>query len=472
MYNFIVNSSQVIVNSARCFGRCATLLLIATSSMTCAITPERSTDGLTQSHTIQRTDLEVQALVMQLADEYIAAMGEACYLMLAEAKDDPRARWLIQSFLRNGVGAAIDIATGPNPDVALLDLLVVSSLQTWSFEIHWIPAGIDPETGAIATARLKEAERNLWQAASRIVDDEDQQTLRGLIDAWVQANPDRTVVAFVRFEEFTDARRSPADRRTHAASLLRELDQASTAVDNARLLGERLIWFAGRYPFVLGEQAELTSYRIADQPEMRNLAATLDEFRQLSHALAERSNALPDDVAAAVKRLEESVGRLSASTVEHTFDRLADERKALLDDIQAREGDLRGVLQDLEKTIEVSTGLAHELTGTVNAIDHVVRRFDREDGETREPLDMKDVRDAAVETGKAAEKLTALLEQTNQTLDSAALDQRLKTLETMSNNRVDRAFYRGLLLIGVLIAGLAAIRLIRRNANMAEPKHA
>ena len=70
---------------------------------------------------------------MTMADEYIAGLGEAVYLVARSGQQSPKARTLTQSFLRNGVGAAIDIAAGPDPSVATIDHLVLSALQTWAF---------------------------------------------------------------------------------------------------------------------------------------------------------------------------------------------------------------------------------------------------------------------------------------------------------------------------------------------------
>jgi len=94
---------------------------------------------------------------MGMADEYIASLGESVYLLTHNGKLDSKGRWLAQSFLRNGVGASLDIAVSPNPAVNLLDLLVMTSLQTWSFKAHWIPAGIG-DTGSPTLDRLKHAE--------------------------------------------------------------------------------------------------------------------------------------------------------------------------------------------------------------------------------------------------------------------------------------------------------------------------
>jgi hypothetical protein len=88
----------------------------------------------------------------------------------------------------------------------------------------------------------------------KILSEDQRLTLRGLIDAWVFENSDRTVVALVRFDEFVDERRiSSFSLRGKAHGLLKAVSETGEAVDEIRLLGERLLWFAGRYPYLLGE---------------------------------------------------------------------------------------------------------------------------------------------------------------------------------------------------------------------------
>ena len=77
--------------------------------------------------------------------------------------------------------------------------------------------------------------------------------LRELIDNWIAENADQTVVSFVRFDEFLDERSvSQKETRGRASRLLREWRATVTAVEDAILFGERAIWFAGRYPYILG----------------------------------------------------------------------------------------------------------------------------------------------------------------------------------------------------------------------------
>lgn len=93
----------------------------------------------------------------------------------------------------------------------------------------------------------------------------------------------------MRFNDFVDERRiSSAALRGKAQGLMEEVSEASATVEDVRTLGERPLWYAGRYPYLLGEQTELTAYRIFDQPEILQLIEASKSAQRLSDAFALR----------------------------------------------------------------------------------------------------------------------------------------------------------------------------------------
>jgi hypothetical protein len=460
----------------------------------CALQPSSSQEPLSKLGT-NRSALDLQSLVMKMADDYGIALTDAMRPIIMDESSDPSARQLAQWFQRNGFGSAIDIAAGPNPDTSLLDMLVLVSLQRWAFNAHWIARGIPVAHAAQAAERLRIAEAAAWESASTTLTDAQQQTLRGLIDAWIKANPDRSTVSFVRFAEFVDLRNDQTlSTRTDAQGLLREISEATATVDAARLLGERTLWFASRYPFVLGQQAELTVYRLADQPETRSAVESIEAVKELSRTISAKVQTLDLDLqkqqellfaklaaerVLAIEQMKAGASEITRAAivevdaratvarqaaVSHVFDRFAEERKSLLDDLQAREGTIRDALTELRSAASASTGLAKELTGTATTIDRLVARFDPHAASDRKPLDIKDFRDAAAEAAKAAEMLALLLERANQQAGSGALAERLASLQDAGHDLIDRAFWRGLALIFVLLAGLALLRFVKPRA--------
>jgi hypothetical protein len=353
-----------------------------------------------------------------------------------------------------------------------------------------MPAGIG-EAGKPALSRLKRAETDAWSSAGNLLSEDQLNTLRNLIEAWIEDNPDRTVVALVRFDEFADERKlSSLSLREEARGLMEEVSQAAAVVDETRLLGERLLWFAGRYPYLLGEQTELTAYRLVDQPEGEQLMAAVDALKRLSEALSAQIGTIRDDLdqqqatfferiaaerAAAIDQLQaalqatvresvdianERVETQRTEAIGQFFDRFARERKLLLDDLAARESEFFELMTELTETISVSGALARDLTETVNAIDRVVTRFHTDPNDKSEPLRMTDVRDAAIETGRAADRITVLLERVVELLESEAWNQRLPSMTAPLDALVDRFFWRGLILVAVLLAGVALLRFI------------
>lgn len=459
----------------------ATLVAVSLMLSSYALIPVRF-GGKKASEQTQVSQLEVQSLVMEMADDYISALGEATYLSAAELRTDPKARTLSQSFLRNGVGAAMDIAAGPNPNTALLDMVVLAALQTWAYENHWLDAGIGRDAGAASLERLREAEKDIRKSAGRILSEEQLKSIDELIAGWIAANPDRTVVSLVRFDEFTNDRRTTQEsHRKIAGNLLLDLDSATTTVDDARLLGERALWFSSRYPYIIGEQMELTMYRLADQPEAKEALANLKslssmgtEFReqaeQLRQDLAEQRQAAFAQLSAerktSIAQAEEAIAKVIREATDDTFERFSKEKDAFRKDIDTRQAQLGATLTDLDGVISESTVLARELTETAGAFENVLKYFRPDSGKSGEPLRMADVRDAAIETNRAAEQLNLLLGNTNEIFLSADWETRVRELDAIASKRVDQLFWRGLILVIVLLGGMALLRFVpRRNTH-------
>jgi hypothetical protein len=254
--------------------------------------------------------------------------------------------------------------------------------------------------------------------------------------------------------------------RRNAQGLLKEVSEASAAVDEARFLGERLLWFAGRYPYLLGEQAELTAYRLIDQPESTQLIEAIKSVQELSESLSKNIETVQTDLEKQQAALFSRVSQERKATLHQFFDRLSQERAEFLSNLVSQEEKFAGIMTGLEETVKVSVTLAKELTETVKAVDKMVSRFDEEPGKDREPLRITDVRDAAFETGRAAKELTGMIEHVIDLMESKSWDQKVSILTQPGIALVDRAFWRGVILILLLIVGLGVLRsLPQRNTS-------
>ena len=357
-----------------------------------------------------------------------------------------------------------------------------------------MPAGIG-DAGVTALARLRKAETEVWATSEKILSEEQKQVLHGLIDAWIAENPDRTVVALVRFEEFADERKiSSLSLRGKAHGLLKEVGQATAVVDNTRLLGERLLWFAGRFPYLIGEQTELTAYRLLDQPESAQFLDTMTSIRQLGETMNERIIDLENDLAAqqaaffgkvtaertaAITQLQRALQDTTRTSIDlaadaiktqrtdaldQFFNRFSRERSLFLEDLESHHQALHALVTEIGQTVSLSAKLARDMTVTVNAIDRVVGRFDTDPEHRHEPIRLTEVRDAAIAAGQAAERTTHLLERFIALMESPGWDKRMSTMADPANAIVDRIFWRGVILILLLIAGIGLLRLVPQRA--------
>ncbi len=280
--------------------------------------------------------LELQALVMGMADDYSSDMAEIVYLMLKPSARTPEERVLAQSYIRNSFGASTDIAAGQNPEVGFLDLLVLISLQRASFERHWMPEVWGEARGRPALERLKKLEADMWHRSAFLLNEQQRGMLRHLIDEWLANNPDRFVVELVRFDQFDDARYiiNP-EKRAAARGLLKEVGEAVNAIDDAMLLAERALWYSGRLSFILGQQAELTTYRILSDPQIEETLTAISGYYEVFDRGVKAVELFPELWRVQQLKLEDAVTAEREAAIDHFFQRLHDERKLVIRDTSA-----------------------------------------------------------------------------------------------------------------------------------------
>lgn len=398
----------------------------------------------------QLNQSQLQALVMSMADTYVAGMTQNAILLERQATT-PEARYQAHAIKYLSSNAAFDIAVGPSPSAALLDLLVLSRLFPISIDRRIAHPRVVPlikEHGQEFAETCRRLEAEIWKDAARVLTTEQLQELRELIDEWLEERPDVLFVHLVRLSDFTELRDVQAVEA--AKGLLAEVGNATRAVDDMRLLAERGLWFSSRMPLLLGFQVEYTLYDIAAEPEVVQLVNDSLRFTDSWEQLVADIHGFP-----------EVIDQQRAA-----FFRDVDaQREALLTELDSREGMLRGALSELRETISAANRLIISTESAVESVDGVVSRFDK--GEQREPLDITTVRDVAIETAVAAERLTDLLDSTQGLLASPDWDNRILDLETAvgtvqrsGSHWISLTFRQGLYLIAAFFVGLFLYRLV------------
>ena len=366
---------------------------------------------------IKANQFALQATVMSMADDLNTELSEVVYLIQATPGIDMRTRWYAQGILCDGMGASLDIAAGPNPGVAMLDLLVLSSLQAWVAEKNWVANGFPKESAPKVIQSFQKSRDKLWEKSSQFLNAKQQEVLRQLIDAWIAANPNQLIVAFVRVSNFANDRNVlTLENRQLAGGLLKEVNNVTLAIDDARLLGERLLWLMSRYPYIISQQAELTTYRLTD-----SLTKEIDTQRN------------------------------------SFFDRLAKERENTFKVFDEQSATLTPFMNDFQKTVIETRLLSEEITNNIKTFDQLVARFDKEEKPDSQ-MSIQDVRALVRETGETAQHLQSLIDTSNSMLNSSNLDSAVNNANRLSVSLVNRILLGSAGLIVLIFAGIVIVR--------------
>jgi hypothetical protein len=199
---------------------------------------------------------ELQEDLQRFAGQLIERTGQAATEVMRAAEQDTTSTEALRRAITYE-SAALDIATEPLPEVAVLDMLVFVRLSRHALAQHWIPK-VFGERGRPFVLAFEQAEKQLWPIASKILDRSQREAWVRRIDDWTSKNPDLVLLEFVRLTDFS-ARAGSASVAIaeEIGGLLSSVKSATQAADEAVLLAERARFLAGRLPFVIRHQARL-----------------------------------------------------------------------------------------------------------------------------------------------------------------------------------------------------------------------
>lgn len=409
------------------------------------------------------TAAAVQSEVMSFTDTFDAAVAEQWNRVAAAGRaaavpgkdgqspaDPERASRLRRAAIENKlatVSAALSIASSPNPTVALADMITLVTLQRMALESPVAVERYGEELAGDLVAMYREQEAKIWRTGARAMSVQQQEELKELIAEWRTQNPDSQYVANVRLEDFARARQqSLVDRKKSGDSLLSlialdplaGLDPAQREVQESRMLGERMFFYASRMPQVLKWQVESLYQDLLRAPEMERVMSSMD-------------------------KVTESMARVS--TVAERWP----------EDLEKAQGAIQSTLVEFRETAEVTDKAAATLTTTIHAADEFAARFKADPDSPANPDEprrnvLAEYQAAVAQTGDAADRLTVfaqnldeLLEPTSAGEKSGKLQAAVVDVQSSAKSVIDYAFVR--LLALVLLAPLAialAVGLYRR----------
>jgi hypothetical protein len=344
------------------------------------------------------------------------------------------------------VSAVTSIASGPNPNASLLDMVAVATISRMAVEDRWMKAGKPPAFDQwLATSRALDT--SAWQIATNELKESYVKELRETIDRWAAQNPDAIATFLARPQELASLvehkRKATSDLNSVFSMVNLDptagLDPAVREITQTRLMAERAMFTMQRMPFLLRLQTELLTYQLSDQSAIRQALADTT----LLAGSADR-----------ISRATESVSQTAAELP----DRISTERKAILAALDQQEGKLTALAAQVDDTLQSGTKMSTSLNTTIGTFDGLMKRFgvgepstDTTPDTNSPPFNILDYGQVAERVGAMAKEINTLVMSVNQSVPQL---ERLSQSTTVDAQKVvDRGFRLGLVLIGVLLVG-------------------
>ncbi len=393
---------------------------------------------------------ELDGLTRAFADRYVSLLYSVCET-LKEDNPDPAQRRAAQVLLVDNATNVYDIASNADAFTRMLDLVVVTTLVSQVWDDDGRAVAVFGEQGQTLADALARARAESWTLAARVLTTDQIEVLDSLLRGWHQENPEVVRPSFVRFSNFAIGRsRSAAAEVLEARGFFAEIGEAGQAVDEARLLGERMFYRLKREPTLLRWQIEAMKDDLVATPEtataLANLNRLTDQLEQLPSTIAAERQAILEGLDDSLKSADATITNVSAAL---------------------NEG--RELVASLEPA-------GQSLTETLDAGHALFDQFDKWDRwktevQRRRPFDIREHTEALRELTTAAEQLNEML-TTSRTLlgspewggrieeASEAADGRITAMADQSRVVLNAFYWRALALMGVLFIVLILYRLI------------
>jgi hypothetical protein len=219
---------------------------------------------------------ELQQDIQRFSSKFTARVLDALAPLQSSPQPEVREAAMRQLLLYSA--SALDIATEPQPELGLLDMIVFVTLSRRIVDTYWVPKVFGEKGGGLVQA-MAQSETEVWQLGDKILDRERREDLAALIRDWQQRNPDHQRVESIRFHTFSRvAGKLAEEQEKRASGLLSSLKTATAAADQAVLVAERALFLAHRVPFLLRMQARVGTHEIVGDTvaQLKSAGGVLD----------------------------------------------------------------------------------------------------------------------------------------------------------------------------------------------------
>lgn len=396
----------------------------------------------------------LQQKLMRLADEF--TMGMIVSIDALRRDGHPLER---KEVLRLKIAFGTEItamAAGANAFANLLDMTAFATVTRMAVEDRW-QSEIYGESTQPLLEVCRTSETNIWQLADTILKPAQQDELRKTIAAWYQQNSFHGSMLAARAvgiaSEMAETKPATPQESTSVFDLLHlnplsGLDPTARQIAETRLFAERALFVVYRMPTLLRWQTELLTLNTTDLPTVQQLVTNSTQLTASVDRFATAAEKLPEQLSA--------------------------ERQQILQSLQSQEGELATLAGKLRETLLAGSQMSTSLNTTLTTFDAVMQRFGV--GETNsstasntnaEPFRIQDYKDTAAQLAVTAGQLTELLVTFDRTIGSnnlaqlsAQVEPVMKRAQTGGKEVVDYAFWKGVLLLVLVLAAALIYRFL------------
>jgi hypothetical protein len=311
----------------------------------------------------------IQEGVMSFADSWLNQVSQG-YQVFESQAESPELRVSVKKMRFGAMTSAVEIATISHPGRALLDMMVMASLNKETWQRHWLSVYRAPAQQLADSYTMLEEE--IWSFASRFATGEQLEELRRLVDQWLTEHPEALTASFVRFSDFGSLRNSPAlIEATKPGGWLSTARDAAAAAQSIQELSERALFLALRMQELMASRFELSVAETLSTPEILQLLNDVSGFRQVAEDYAVLMERLPADVTQEIDDLVTSsllkIGAEREAMIEQAMSEISAEREAAITQLMESIGKERTAA--LAQTLE---GIAAERSTLLKTIAQIV----------------------------------------------------------------------------------------------------
>jgi len=258
------------------------------------IDSEVQVDEVFSSTPGQITERQLQAEIMVFADQYTMVVWQAMDEIQRSGLAPGRKLQAEYNKLLY-ISSAMSIAAQPSPVASLLDMITFIHLGSQAMKNYWVPEVYGP-AGNPLLAAYQGLEEDIWQLASLVLSDSQQETVREMINRWRQEHPTQWYVSDIRLLDFSTARGRPVHPVSkEAKGLIDSINQTMLKVDETILVAERALFLGERMPRLVTLQTELLIEQVTENPRIIQLVEDFNKFQKTSDGLGQTIKELPQN---------------------------------------------------------------------------------------------------------------------------------------------------------------------------------